>query len=472
MTRSHGILWIDDEVMTGFGRTGQDFAYQHSPGVTPDLMAVGKGMVSAALPAGGVVMSRELAGLLDEYRWETVSTFAGHPVVAAAICANLEWVLEERVAERAASLGEHLGRRLRELEASHPCVAEVAGAGLLWAVELVRPDGSGERFVPEDRHALPAGPQRFSPSLFLARECAKHGVALATAPPNTLRLGPPLTTTPGAHRPGSRRAARARSTRSPRSAPRAPRPECGDRRGVSSARSPRSARGRAGGCASLAARPPHRRAASARGRRARRLRGRRHVRSRRPLHGERDRRAADASQADMERAIAAAQRAFETTTWASDPQFRAGCLRQLQQAMRDEAETLRRDLVAEVGCAVRMTYGDQLDRPIEKLGFYADLAEGYAYVRSCAAATARPGTGWPGAGGRRRSDHAVEHPDRARAREGRGGARRRVHRDPEAVTALAVVGDPSRPARRRAHRHPGRRLQRGVLVVAPRWPRC
>ena len=84
---------------------------------------------------------------MDGYRWETVSTFAGHPVVAAAVCANLEWLLEERVAERAAALGEHMGLRLRELEATHPCVAEVAGAGLLWAVELVRPDGSGERFV-------------------------------------------------------------------------------------------------------------------------------------------------------------------------------------------------------------------------------------------------------------------------------------------------------------------------------------
>ncbi len=194
LTREYGILWIDDEVMTGFGRTGKAFAYQHSPGVTPDLMTLGKGMVSAALPAGGVVMSREVAAVMEGYRWETISTFAGHPVVAAAICANVEWMLEERIPERAAELGEHLGARLRELEAAHPCVAEVAGAGLLWAVELTRPDGT--RFVPDDRHALPTGDPGFSPSLFLAAECATRGVALATAPPNTLRLGPPLTVTP------------------------------------------------------------------------------------------------------------------------------------------------------------------------------------------------------------------------------------------------------------------------------------
>jgi hypothetical protein len=59
----------------------------------------------------------------------------------------------------------------------------------------VRPDGSGERFVPDDRHLIPTGRGGFSPSLFVAAECARQGIALATAPPNTLRLGPPLTTT-------------------------------------------------------------------------------------------------------------------------------------------------------------------------------------------------------------------------------------------------------------------------------------
>ena len=98
-----------------------------------------------------------------------------------------------------------------------------------------------------------------------------------------------------------------------------------------------------------------------------------------PSTGEEIGRAADGSGADLDHAIAAARRAFETSGWAADPAFRARCLRQLQDAMREEAETLRRDLVAEIGCAVRMTYGDQLDRPIEKLGFYADLAERYEY---------------------------------------------------------------------------------------------
>ena len=88
-----------------------------------------------------------------------------------------------------------------------------------------------------------------------------------------------------------------------------------------------------------------------------------------PSSGEAVGEAADASLEDMERAIAAARQALDRTGWANDHELRARCLRQLQAAMRAEAETLRRDLVAEIGCVVRMTYGDQLDRPIEKLGF-------------------------------------------------------------------------------------------------------
>jgi taurine--2-oxoglutarate transaminase len=196
LTRDYGILWIDDEIMTGFGRTGRWFAYQHHSGVVPDILVIGKGLVSAALPAGGVVFSREISDVLDRYRWETVSTFSGHPVVMAAVAANIEWLLEHDVPARARQLGDQLGSRLGELRDRHPCVAGAAGAGMLWAVELVRPDGSGRRFVPSDRYSIPTGSDLFWPSVFVAGECAKRGLALATAPPNTLRLGPSLAISP------------------------------------------------------------------------------------------------------------------------------------------------------------------------------------------------------------------------------------------------------------------------------------
>ena len=98
-----------------------------------------------------------------------------------------------------------------------------------------------------------------------------------------------------------------------------------------------------------------------------------------PATGDEIGEAADASLADLDQALASARDAFDTSAWSRDPALRARCLRQLQDALRDERDTLRRDLVSEIGCAVRMTYGDQLDRPIEKLGYYAALAETYAY---------------------------------------------------------------------------------------------
>ena len=87
--------------------------------------------------------------------------------------------------------------------------------------------------------------------------------------------------------------------------------------------------------------------------------------------------AADASVADVERAIAAARRAFDETTWSTDAKFRATCLRQLAAAMRDNLEDLRTLTIAEVGVPIGMTSGAALEGPIEILDYYADLAEKY-----------------------------------------------------------------------------------------------
>jgi aldehyde dehydrogenase (NAD+) len=92
---------------------------------------------------------------------------------------------------------------------------------------------------------------------------------------------------------------------------------------------------------------------------------------------------ADGTAADMARAIAAARRAFDTTTWATDHAFRARCLRQLQAALEAEQEELRAELVAEVGCPVLITYGPQLDAPLrEALSWPADMIEQFPWERS------------------------------------------------------------------------------------------
>jgi aldehyde dehydrogenase (NAD+) len=88
---------------------------------------------------------------------------------------------------------------------------------------------------------------------------------------------------------------------------------------------------------------------------------------------------ADATSADMDRAIGAARRAFDETKWAADPAFRVRCLRQLQAALLRHADELRATVVAEGGSPVALTYGPQLDAPVQGLGWVADLAERYAW---------------------------------------------------------------------------------------------
>ncbi len=90
--------------------------------------------------------------------------------------------------------------------------------------------------------------------------------------------------------------------------------------------------------------------------------------------------AADASAGDIDRAIAAARRAFDESGWATDLELRVRCLRQLHEAFRDNLEEIRATTVAEVGCPVTLTHGPQLDAPVEFLPYYADLAESYAWT--------------------------------------------------------------------------------------------
>ena len=89
--------------------------------------------------------------------------------------------------------------------------------------------------------------------------------------------------------------------------------------------------------------------------------------------------AADASPADIDRAIAAARRAFDETDWSRDHALRARCIRQLQKAFQDNLEEIRRSYIAEVGCPLQMTYGPGVDEPVKSLAYYADFLEKYEW---------------------------------------------------------------------------------------------
>ena len=190
MTQDLGILWIADEVLTGFGRTGEWFAYQHY-GVEPDIIAMAKGISSSAIPAGAVVVSKEIAKFMDEYRWETVSTFSGHPIAMAAVCANLEYIIEENLVEKAKETGEYFRAKLLELQKKHKIVGKVAGNGVLWIVELVK-DEKMTPFVEIDRNFTHESDPSLFPSNIIREKALEKGVLIGGVMPNTLRIGTSL----------------------------------------------------------------------------------------------------------------------------------------------------------------------------------------------------------------------------------------------------------------------------------------
>jgi len=143
----HGILLAFDEVMTGFGRTGKMFAAEHW-GVVPDIMVFAKGVTSAYLPLGGVMISAPIAEFFSDRMLWAGLTYQGTPLACAAGLAAIEAYHQEGLVERAATTGEYLGAKLRALAEGHPTVGDVRGRGMFWAVELVKDRATREPLVP------------------------------------------------------------------------------------------------------------------------------------------------------------------------------------------------------------------------------------------------------------------------------------------------------------------------------------
>jgi 4-aminobutyrate aminotransferase len=130
----HGILFIADEVQSGFGRTGTLFGIDHYE-VQPDIMVMAKG-IADGFPLSATIAPPEIADSLKP--GEHLSTFGGNPVSCAAAVANIQVILEERLSEEAARKGERAMARLREMGERYPLIGEVRGLGLMIGVELVR----------------------------------------------------------------------------------------------------------------------------------------------------------------------------------------------------------------------------------------------------------------------------------------------------------------------------------------------
>ncbi|WP_072313000.1 aspartate aminotransferase family protein [Agrococcus sp. Marseille-P2731] len=133
----YGIVLILDEVMAGFGRTGEWFAHQHD-GVRPDLVTFAKGVNSGYVPVGGVIISPEILATFQERAIPGGLTYSGHPLAAASIVAAIDAMTDEGIVEHAAHLGaDILGPGLRELAERHAIIGQVRGRGCFWALDLV-----------------------------------------------------------------------------------------------------------------------------------------------------------------------------------------------------------------------------------------------------------------------------------------------------------------------------------------------
>jgi 4-aminobutyrate aminotransferase / (S)-3-amino-2-methylpropionate transaminase / 5-aminovalerate transaminase len=132
----HGILFIADEVQSGFGRTGKMFAIEHYS-VTPDILVTAKG-IADGFPLSAYTTRPEIAAAYKP--GDHLSTFGGNPVACAASLANIRVMEEENLPTRAAETGEYAMKKLRNLQKQNALIGEVRGLGLMIGVELVRDD--------------------------------------------------------------------------------------------------------------------------------------------------------------------------------------------------------------------------------------------------------------------------------------------------------------------------------------------
>lgn len=143
----HGILMIADEVMSGFGRTGEWFAVDHW-GIVPDLMSMAKGLTSAYVQLGALGMRHHIAEYFQNNVFYGGLTYGSHPVACAAALATLQVYEEDDLIERACRMGVVMKDRLIDLETRHPSVGATRSIGLFGAIELVRNPETLEPMAP------------------------------------------------------------------------------------------------------------------------------------------------------------------------------------------------------------------------------------------------------------------------------------------------------------------------------------
>ena len=141
----HGVLLIADEVMTGWGRTGEWFAMNHW-GVIPDILVTAKGITSAYVPLGLCATSEKIAEYFQDHYFAHGHTYEAHPLTLAPAVATIHEMQRLKLVERAKELAPYVEGKLNELKSKHPSVGDVRGKGLFWAVDLVKNRTTKEPF--------------------------------------------------------------------------------------------------------------------------------------------------------------------------------------------------------------------------------------------------------------------------------------------------------------------------------------
>lgn len=191
---TYGVVLIIDEIATSFGRTGTLLAMDHW-GVTPDSIALSKGLASGYLPLSATLFTSEISNFFKTTYFPLGYTYEGHPVCCAAALANIEAILEDNLIEQAARTGEYLIEALKGLKESHRCIGDVRGLGLFCGIELIKNVETREPFIPYDTPIQEIDIKKAA-NMYVEEKAMEKGLLIGTMPfSSTLELTPPLTVT-------------------------------------------------------------------------------------------------------------------------------------------------------------------------------------------------------------------------------------------------------------------------------------
>ncbi len=147
LAEQHGILLIDDEVMSGFGRTGKWFGIDNHD-IAPDIMCIAKGLTAGYLPLGGIIVSDKIAATFNDQYLPLGLTYSAHAVSCAAALAVLDIYEKDNLIERAVEMGQYIDQKMDELIAKHPSIGDWRNTGMLGCIEIVKNRSTKEPMAP------------------------------------------------------------------------------------------------------------------------------------------------------------------------------------------------------------------------------------------------------------------------------------------------------------------------------------